>query len=72
MGSINNVFGGGNAARVVGNTNVNIGTEATIDYVSEVGTAITVLGASITGNVYGGGNQADVTGNTNVTIGKEN
>ena len=28
IGAINNVFGGGNAAEVVGNTNVNIGTEA--------------------------------------------
>ena len=26
MGVINNVFGGGNEARVIGNTNVNIGT----------------------------------------------
>ena len=26
MGAINNVFGGGNAAKVIGNTNVNIGT----------------------------------------------
>lgn len=27
IGAINNVFGGGNAARVIGNTNVNIGTK---------------------------------------------
>ena len=57
IGAINNVFGGGNAARVVGNTQVNIGTEE--------GT-----GADIRGNVYGGGNNAEVTGNTNVQIGK--
>ena len=57
IGAINNVFGGGNAARVIGNTQVNIGTEE--------GT-----GADIRGNVYGGGNNAEVTGNANVQIGK--
>ncbi len=30
LGAINNVFGGGNAAEVKGNTNVNIGTEAEV------------------------------------------
>lgn len=76
MGAINNVFGGGNAAKVIGNTNVNIGTQSTVDYVSkgsnetEAQTGLTVLGADIRGNVYGGGNNAEVTGNTNVTIGK--
>ena len=57
IGAINNVFGGGNSAKVIGNTQVNIGTEE--------GT-----GADIRGNVYGGGNNAEVTGNTNVQIGK--
>lgn len=76
MGAINNVFGGGNAAKVIGNTNVNIGTQSTVDYVSkgsnetEAQTGLTVLGADIRGNVYGGGNNAEVTGATNVTIGK--
>ena len=76
MGAINNVFGGGNAAKVIGNTNVNIGTQSTVDYVSkgsnetEAQTGLTVEGADIRGNVYGGGNNAEVTGNTNVTIGK--
>ena len=76
IGVINNVYGGGNAAKVVGNTNVNIGTLSTIDYVtkesgeSAAQTNITVKGANIIGNVYGGGNNAEVTGNTNVTIGK--
>lgn len=56
IGAIGNVFGGGNAAEVIGNTNVNIGTEAS-------------KSADIRGNVYGGGNQADVTGQTNVVIG---
>jgi hypothetical protein len=72
IGGINNVFGGGNAAKVNGNTNVNIGTLSTVDYVTKgTGTAIPVVGADIRGNVYGGGNNAEVTGNTNVTIGKK-
>lgn len=56
IGAIGNVFGGGNAAAVIGNTQVNIGTEAS-------------KSADIRGNVYGGGNQAKVTGQTNVVIG---
>lgn len=77
MGAINNVFGGGNAARVIGNTTVNIGTRDKIDYVTtESGestprTNITVVGADIRGNVYGGGNDAVVTGNAEVVIGKK-
>ena len=58
IGAINNVFGGGNAAKVMGNTYVNIGTDA-------------CEGVDIRGNVYGGGNNAQVTGNTNVVIGKK-
>ncbi len=78
IGGINNVYGGGNAAKVVGSTHVNIGTvDGEITF--ETPTSVTdanerkheVKGASIVGNVYGGGNQAEVTGNTNVTIGKE-
>ena len=71
IGAINNVFGGGNAAKVIGNTNVNIGTLSTVDYVTKARTDISVVGADIRGNVYGGGNNAEVTGNTNVTIGKK-
>ena len=77
MGAINNVFGGGNAARVIGNTTVNIGTRDKIDYVTtESGestprTNITVVGADIRGNVYGGGNNAEVTGNAEVVIGEK-
>jgi len=77
MGAINNVFGGGNAAPVHGNTTVNIGTEDTVDYVTKAEgessplTGDTVMGADIRGNVYGGGNEAEVTGDTNVFIGKE-
>ena len=72
IGAVNRVFGGGNAAKVVGNTNVNIGT-TTGDKVTLVSTSeeATVLGADVRGNIYGGGNQAEVTGNTNVQIGKK-
>ena len=86
IGAINNVFGGGNAAKIYGDTNVNIGTEAKQklvvikdsgdpDYESDGVTPKTqemdVVGADIRGNVYGGGNKAEVTGNTNVVIGKQ-
>ncbi len=76
MGVIGNVFGGGNAAKVIGNTNVNIGTSDEEPFESlraADGTVPTklVAGADIRGNVYGGGNQAEVTGDTNVVIGKE-
>lgn len=46
IGAIKNVFGGGNAAKVVGNTNVNIGTEAGEEVYTEV--AVTT-GASVEG-----------------------
>ncbi|MBR4406003.1 MAG: hypothetical protein IKT30_06480, partial [Bacteroidaceae bacterium] len=59
IGAIGTVFGGGNAAKVIGNTNVNIGT------------ADNIVGVDIRGNVYGGGNQADVTGKTNVKVGRK-
>ena len=86
IGAINNVFGGGNAAKIYGDTNVNIGTEAKQklvvikdsgdpDYESDGVTPKTqemdVVGADIRGNVYGGGNNAEVTGNTNVVIGTD-
>ena len=74
IGAIGNVFGGGNAAEVIGNTQVNIGTEASVVFESLTGTEAertkTVEGADIRGNVYGGGNQAKVTGKTNVVIGQ--
>lgn len=71
LGSIGTVFGGGNAANVVGNTNVNIGTKTTVNLVSGSDhTGKTVKGVNISGNVYGGGNAADVTGKTNVTVGR--
>ncbi len=77
IGAIYNVYGGGNAANVIGNTFVNIGTAvddeqlfATPASDSEAERTKPVLGADIRGNVYGGGNAADVTGNTNVKIGR--
>ena len=44
MGSINNVFGGGNAAKVIGNTTVNIGTLEEVYIVKEVATGYSVSG----------------------------
>lgn len=77
IGSIGVVFGGGNAAQVVGNTHVNIGTLSSVDYVTKASgesvarTGITPVGADIRGNVYGGGNNAEVTGDTHVVIGEK-
>ena len=78
IGGINNVYGGGNAAKVVGSTYVNIGTTtgdnvvfATPPADSESERTHVVKGANITGNVYGGGNAAEVTGDTHVQIGKK-
>ena len=79
LGEIGDVFGGGNEANVVGNTNVNIGTKDKVKlHLSVDGNGTytysedkTVLGANITGNVYGGGNEAEVTGDTYVNIGKK-
>ena len=80
IGAINNVYGGGNAAKVIGGTQVKIGvtaaetlTTVTNDPATMVDESkLTVVGADIRGNVYGGGNNAEVTGDTNVTIGKKN
>ena len=71
IGAIGTVFGGGNAAKVIGNTTVNVGTADTISYVSGTDhTAKPVVGVNITGNVFGGGNYAEVEGSPIVTIGK--
>ena len=74
IGAINNIYGGGNEAPVVGNTHVFIGTKEGDDISFETPTNApltkTVVGADIRGNVFGGGNNADVTGNTNIVIGK--
>ncbi len=81
LGSIDYIYGGGNAANVVGNTTVNIATDENTEFVSEDedvtksgGTwqpVKTVEGANIKYNVYGGGNAADVTGKTNVKVGRD-
>ena len=76
IGSIGNIFGGGDEGAIIGNTRVNIGNvttvsqsvyqSATADYAQQT---FNVLGAHITGDVYGGGNLADViNGNTKVYI----
>lgn len=74
LGAIGLVFGGGNAAKVIGDTYVNVGTIAQNAHKQNaqgtIDTTPTAVGANITGNVYGGGNQADVTGKTNVTVGQ--
>lgn len=75
MGAIRTVFGGGNAAEVIGDTYVNVGTLAevemeTLPKVEGQTQKKAVAGADIRGNVYGGGNNAKVTGNTHVQIGK--
>ncbi|MBQ6192642.1 MAG: hypothetical protein IJK51_10145 [Bacteroidaceae bacterium] len=77
IGAIGSVFGGGNAAKVDGNTTVNIGTLTSVDYVTmsegetSPRTGLEVKGVDIKGNVFGGGNQADVTGSAKVVVGKE-
>ena len=55
LGILGDVFGGGNAADIVGSTTVNIAT-------------VSGKSAYIIGSVFGGGNAADVLGNTNVTM----
>ena len=82
IGAIGTVFGGGNAAKVIGNTHVNIGTQESVIFrtpetnndgtpTTEIERTHKVEGADIRENVYGGGNKADVTGKTNVTIGQQ-
>ena len=68
LGAIGDVFGGGDAAKVLGDVTVNIGTERTVRLHQSLNADGTytwsdphdVLGAKITGNVYGGGNLANV------------
>ena len=55
LGIIRNIYGGGDAADIAGNTTVNIATEEG-------------KSAYIIGSIFGGGNAADVLGNTNVTM----
>ena len=63
IGTIGNVYGGGSAASVMGNTHVYICTEENVALRSNMGAPIAVnnristpvLGATITGNVFGAG-----------------
>jgi hypothetical protein len=79
IGAIGTVYGGGNAAAVIGNTTVNM-TNGIVENtvfgggnaaVVEGDTKVTILDGTIGGNVYGGGNQGDVTGKTKVQIGEQ-
>ena len=71
LGTVGDIYGGGSAANVNGNTTVNIGTATTLTMTSREGTQ-NVRGAHITGNIFGGGYAANVTGNTTVNIGTVN
>ena len=69
IGTIGNIFGGGNEANIDGNTSVEIGTGTHHD---DKGDLITITparnAATITECVYGGSNKGNVTGNTSVTM----
>ena len=78
IGAIGTVYGGGNAAKVIGNTTVNMKNGIVENTLFGGGNAADVEGstfvtiekedATINGNVFGGGNAADVEGSTSVTI----
>ena len=77
IGTIGNVFGGGEEADVHGNATVNIGTAATVTMTSVADDPATddvnehepaVLGAHVTGSVYGGGKDAVISGDTKVLL----
>lgn len=80
-GSIGDIFGGGNAGAVYGNTNVKIGTGtkyktddnkvANKHLNADESTSAEEVAVTITGNVFGGGEKAIVSGDTNVKIGEE-
>ena len=70
LGSIGDVYGGGNAADVIGNPTVNIGTALTVQLHESYNSTTRqytmsgdqdVKGAYITGNVFGGGMGSDDT-----------
>ena len=60
IGSIDDIYGGGNLADVLGDTHVEIGTN---EHLTDLGEKETITparnAATITGNVYGGGKGAD-------------
>ena len=78
LGVIGNVYGGGYGADVIGDVEINIGTEETVEFKNTPTNLIAdsqgkypVEGANITGSVYGGGFGAatTVTGNVVVNVG---
>ncbi|MBQ5574389.1 MAG: hypothetical protein IIU69_08950, partial [Bacteroidaceae bacterium] len=79
IGVIGTVYGGGNAAAVIGNTTVNMTNGIVENTVFGGGNAadvegdteVTILDGTIGGNVYGGGNRGNVTGATKVQIGQQ-
>ena len=80
IGTIGDVYGGGNEGDVIGNSAVNIGTLKDIAFTNPTGAhspahltpndagKYDVFGAHIDGNVFGGGNKGNVTGNATVNI----
>lgn len=78
-GTIGSIYGGGDAAPVVGNTRVNIGTKATANHISGSDTTTDHdVSVVILGNVFGGSKgdkdnpaAGRVTGTTKVVIGDE-
>ena len=80
IGTIGDVYGGGNEGDVVGNSTVNIGTEQDIAFTNPTGAhspahltpndagKYDVFGAHIDADVFGGGNKGNVTGDATVNI----
>ena len=69
IGDIGTIYGGGNKAKVIGDTFVEIGTGTYHNNTGEMEEISPArYAAHITGDVFGGGNDADVTGDTHVII----
>lgn len=68
IGTIGEVYGGGNMGIVSGNAVVNIVSATSVNMVSLSNESKTVYGAHIDGDVFGGGRLADVQGNGIVNI----
>lgn len=76
-----NVFGGGNAAAINGNTNVEVTNQAVVNgsvfgggnaAAVSTDTEVKLMGkAKVFGNIYGGGNMGQVGGNTKVIVNGE-
>ena len=73
LGTIGNVYGGGEEANVFGDATVNIGTQSQVTLESvETDKTRYVEGAYITGNVYGGGKDATIDGQATINVGTVN